>query len=306
MNRTVLTLVGVIAAILVVLGLSAVYTVHQAHQALVLQFGQPVRVVQEPGLRFKIPFIQNVIYYDRRLLDFDADAQEVITLDQKRLVVDAFARYRIVDPLRFYQAVGNEAVVRARLGAVVSASLRNTLGSVPFSAVLSEQRSQLMRKITELVVAEARPFGIEVIDVRIMRSDLHPDNSQAIFGRMQTEREREARQERAGGAETAQRIRAEAERDRTVLLAEAQKRAQILRGEGEGDATRIFAEAFNRDPSFYSFYRSLQAYRYSLGDGSTMMVLSPDSDYFRYFRDLRGAEPAAGAPKEPAGQGSGQ
>ena len=307
MNRTALTLAGIIAAILIVLGLSSLYTVHQAQQALVLQFGQPVRVVQEPGLRFKMPFIQNVIYYDKRLLDFDADAQEVITVDQKRLVVDAFARYRIVDPLRFYQAVGNEAVVRARLGAVVSASLRNTLGSVPFSAALSEQRSQLMRKMTELVVVEARPFGIEVIDVRIMRSDLHPDNSPAIYGRMQTEREREAKQERAGGAETAQRIRAEAERDRTVLLAEAQKKAQILRGEGDGDATRIFADAFNRDPNFYSFYRSLQAYRYSLGDGSSTMVLSPDSDFFRYFRDLRGAEPAAGAaPKPPAGRSSGQ
>lgn len=299
MNRTIF--IGA-AIVLGFIGLfvagGSVFTVHQAEQALVLQLGKPVRVVKDPGLHFKWPLIQNATSYDQRLLDFDADAQEVIALDQKRLVVDAFARYRIVDPLLFYQSVGGETVMRARLGAIVTASIRNVLGSVPFSAVLTAQRAELMHRITELVVDETKQFGIAVQDVRIMRADLHPDNSPAIFARMQTEREREARQERAAGAETAQRIRAEAERDRTVILAEAQKRGQILRGEGEGEATRIFAEAFNQDAAFYSFYRSLQAYREALGDGNSTMVLSPDSDFFRYFRDQRGAPvPGEGGAK---------
>jgi len=303
MNRTVLTVVAVVLAILVVISMSAFYTVHQAQQALVLQFGQPVKVVRTPGLQIKLPFVQNVIYYDKRLLDFDAEAQEVIALDQKRLVVDAFARYRIVDPLRFYQAVGTEAIVRARLGAIVIASVRNVLGSVPFSAVLTDRRTDLMRRITELVQAESGAFGIAVTDVRIMRADLHPDNSPAIYARMQTEREREARQERAEGAETGQRIRAEAERERTVLLADAQRRAQILRGEGDGQAAKIFADAYSQDSEFYAFFRSLQAYRQAFGDGnSTTMVLSPDSEFFKYFRDVRGSEgvaPRAGAAPTP-------
>jgi membrane protease subunit HflC len=188
--------------------------------------------------------------------------------------------------------------MRARLSAVVNASLRNVLGSVPFSAVLSNRRSELMRQISDLVVAETKSFGVQVQDVRIMRADLHPDNSPAIYARMQTEREREARQERAQGAETGQRIRAEAERDRTVILAEAQRQAQVLRGQGDADATRIFAEAFNRDPQFYSFYRSLQAYRQAIGEGTTL-VLTPESEFFRYFRDMQGATGAA-PPAAPA------
>lgn len=296
MNRTVLTVIAVVLAILVIVSMSAFYTVHQAQQALVLQFGQPVNLVREPGLRLKLPFIQNVIFYDKRLLDYDAEPQEVIALDQKRLVVDAFARYRIVDPLRFYQTVGSEAVVKARLGATVTASVRNVLGSVPFSAVLTDQRSALMRRMTELVQAEASVFGIEVTDVRIMRADLHPDNSPAIYARMQTEREREARQNRAEGAETGQRIRAEAERERTVLLADAQKRAQIRRGEGDGSAAKIFADAYSQDSEFYSFFRSLQAYRQAFGDGNSTMVLSPDNEFFKYFRDIRGAD---GGPQQP-------
>jgi membrane protease subunit HflC len=256
--------------------------------------------VQDAGLKMKIPFVQNVVYFDKRLLDFDADAQEVIMADQKRLVVDAFARYRIVDPLLFYQAVGNEANMRARLSAIVNSSLRNVLGSVPFSAVLTARRAELMHQISQSVVAEAKSFGVNVMDVRIMRADLHPDNSAAIYGRMQTEREREAKQERAEGAETAQRIRAEADRDRTVILADAQRQAQILRGQGDAEATGIFANAFNRDPEFYGFYRTLQAYQRSLGDGATTMVLSPDSEFFRYFHDRRG-EPQKAPPSRPAG-----
>jgi membrane protease subunit HflC len=299
MNRTLLTIVGVLAAIALAIGLSAVYTVHQTQQAMVLQFGDPVRVVQAPGLHWKIPVFQNVVYFDKRLLDFDADPQEVILQDQKRLVVDAFARYRITDPLLFFQTVGTENAMRSRLGAIVIASLRNVLGSVPFSAVLTSRRSELMRQIRDLVVAEAKSFGVEVVDVRIMRADLHPDNSPAIFARMQTEREREAKTERAEGAETAQRIRAEAERDRTVLLADAQRQASILRGQGDAEATRAFADAYSRDAEFYAFYRSLQAYRTVLSDGNSTLVLTPDSDFFRYFRDLKGSE-GTGSSVRPA------
>jgi modulator of FtsH protease HflC len=299
MNRTFLTAIGIIAAIILVVGYSSVYTVHQTQQAMVLQFGNPVRVVQTPGLHFKVPFIQDVQRFSKQLLDFDADPQEVILQDQKRLVVDAFARYRIVDPLLFFQTVGTENAMRSRLGAIVIASLRNVLGSVPFSAVLTSRRSELMRQIRDLVVVEAKSFGVEVVDVRIMRADLHPDNSPAIFARMQTEREREAKTERAEGAETAQRIRAEAERDRTVLLADAQRQSSILRGQGDAEATRVFADAFNRDPEFYAFYRSLQAYRNVLSDGSSTLVLTPDSDFFRYFRDLKGSD-STGSSVRPA------
>jgi membrane protease subunit HflC len=295
MNRALLTGLAVVAAVVVLVVFNIFYAVPQAQQAIVLQFGRPIAVVQEPGLHAKVPFVQNVVYFDKRLLDFDADAQEVIMIDQRRMVVDAFARYRIVDPLLFFQSVGTEANMRARLGAIVNASLRNVLGSVPFSAVLSNRRGQLMRQISDSVVNEAKGFGVEVLDVRIMRADLHPDNSPAIYARMQTEREREARTERAQGAETSQRIRAEADRDRTVILAEAQRQAQILRGQGDADATKIFAEAFNRDPQFYSFYRSLQAYRQSIGEGTTL-VLTPESEFFRFFRDMQGTSAPAATP----------
>ena len=289
MNRN-LTLAGAIIVGLIGFVLwNSTFVVEQWRQALVLQLGDPVRIVREPGLKFKLPLLQQVIFFDRRLLDFDADAQEVIMADQKRLVVDAFARYRIVDPLRFFQTVGTEANMRNRLSAIVVASLRNVLGSVPFVQVLSARRAELMRQISDAVVIEAKPFGVEVIDVRIMRADLHPDNSPAIYARMQTERQREANQERAEGAEMSQRIRAEAERDRTVLLADANRQANILRGQGDADATKTFADAFNRDANFYAFYRSLQAYQRALGDGNSTMVLSPDSDFFRFFRDLQGA-----------------
>ena len=299
MNRNLMMAISIVLGGALFVVWNALFVVDQRQQALVLQLGDPVRIVREPGLKIKIPFVQQVSYYDRRLLDFDADAQEVIMADQKRLVVDAFARYRIVDPLRFYQTVGTEANMRNRLSAIVVASMRNVLGSVPFSEVLTARRSALMRQISDLVVAESNSFGVEVIDVRIMRADLHPDNSPAIFARMQTERQREANQERAEGAELGQRIRAEAERDRTVILADAQRQAQILRGVGDAEATAIFADAFNRDPQFYGFYRSLEAYRKALGDGQATMVLSPDSDFFRYFRELQGTPGGNGRPRAP-------
>jgi len=283
MNRNFAIAAGALAAVVLVLALSALFTVHQTQQALVLQFGEPKRVVTEPGLHVKLPFVQNAVYIDRRVLDFDAEAQEVILGDQKRLVVDAFARYRIVDPLRFYQSVGTEAVLRGRIDTILDASLRKVLGEVPLFTVLSADRSALMNKIRQQANTEAKQFGIDIVDVRIKRADLPAENSQAIYRRMQTEREREAKELRAQGAELGQRIRARADRERRVIIAEAEKDSQIIRGEGDAQAVKIFADAFGRDVDFFTFYRSMQAYRNALADDSTSVVLSPDSQFFRYF-----------------------
>ncbi|GGB37527.1 protein HflC [Tistrella bauzanensis] len=308
MRKGLLTIAGIAAVAVAIVGISASYVVHQTEQALVLQLGEPRKVVKEPGLHFKLPFIQNVVFYDNRVLDFDADVQELIASDQKRLVVDSFARFRIVDPLRFYQAVGSEAVVRARLDSIVNASLRNVLGSVPLSSVLTSQRAELMAQTAQIVNGEAKSFGIEVLDVRMRRVDLPEANSQAIFSRMRTEREREATELRAQGAELAQRIRSRADRERTVLLAEARREAQIARGEGDATASKIFADSFGQDAAFFDFYRSLQAYRAALGNSDTTMLLSPNGEFFRYFGSDgtlnlpggNGAAPAALAPA-PAG-----
>jgi membrane protease subunit HflC len=282
-NRNLLIGIGVALGVIALLVTSSLFTVHQTQQALVLQFGDPKRIITEPGLHMKIPFIQNAIYIDRRVLDYDAISEEVILGDQKRLVVDAFARYRIVDPLRFYQSVGSEEVFRGRINTILDASLRKVLGEVPLFTVLSEDRSELMNRIREQANVEAKQFGIDVIDVRIKRADLPPENSQAIYRRMQTEREREAKELRAQGAEMAQRIRARADRERRELLAEARKEAQITRGEGDAEAVRIFADAFGQNIDFFTFYRSMQAYRDALGDDNTSFVLSPDSEFFRFF-----------------------
>ena len=291
MNRKVLVGVGIAIVAVLILATSALFTVNQAEQAIVLQFGDPKRVIREPGLKVKIPFIQNVVFYDKRLLDYAPPSEEVIASDQKRLVVDSFARYRIVDPLRFYQTVGSEALVQTRLGATVSASLRRGIGNVTLAQVLSEERSKILEEIRIDVNKAATNFGIDVIDVRLRRADLPEENSQAIFARMQSEREREAREFRAQGAELAQRIRSRAERERTVIIAEAQKQAQVLRGDGEGESVKIYGDAFGKDPSFFSFYRSMQAYREALGAGDTTMVLSPDSDFFRFFSNRDGGPP---------------
>ena len=282
MSRAILALVVLIGIALVALS-GAVFTVHETKQALVLQFGRFIRTVAEPGLHFKVPFLQNVVYIDRRVLDFDAPAEEVILGDQKRLVVDAFARYRIVDPQRFYQAVRDEAGLRQRIDTVLDASLRKVLGDTPLFSVLSSDRSTLMDRIEADANARVKSFGVDVVDVRIKRADLPPENSEAIYRRMQTEREREAKELRAQGYELGQRIRASADRERRVIIAEAQKKAQILRGQGDGEATRIFAEAFGKDIDFFSFYRSMQAYRDALGDESTSFVLSPDGEFFQFF-----------------------
>ncbi|MCO6416850.1 protease modulator HflC [Siccirubricoccus sp. KC 17139] len=296
MNRLILLVV--VLGVVVVGAMSALFTVHQTQQVLITRFGEPRRVISEPGLNWKVPLVDSVIAFDRRLLDFDAPGQEVILGDQRRIVVDTFTRYRITNPLRFYQTVGaTEGGIRLRLAPIVSSTLRNTLGSETLLAVLSADRARIMGEIRQRVDQEAKNFGIEVTDVRIRRADLPEENTQAILSRMQSERERVAREQRAEGAEQAQRIRAAAERDRTVLLAEAQSQAEILRGQGEQMAIRIFAEAFQQDPEFFQFWRTMQAMREAFSDGESRMLLSPDSEFFRYFRSL----PQAAAPASPPG-----
>ncbi len=305
MNTRLLAVAAGAGAVVLFLLLNAMFTVHQTMQALVLQFGNPVRIIQEPGLHFKVPFIQQVEFYEKRVLDFDAPSVELVLGDQKRLVVDAFARYRINDALRFRQSVGNEAAFRSRLEPIVFSSLRSVLGEVPLFSILSQDRNQLMDRIKTEVNRALTGFGVELVDVRIKRADLPPENSQAVFRRMQTEREREAKELRAQGAEVGQRIRARADRERRVLIAEAQRESEIVRGHGDADAIRIFAEAFGQDPKFFNFYRSLQAYRNALGEGSTNFVLSPDSDFFRYFNGGTVEAPSAGVPGAGADLASG-
>jgi len=277
---------GVAVAALLVIA-SSFFTVQQTQQVLITQFGQPIRVIQEPGLNMKVPFIQNVIIFDRRLLDFEAPGEEIILGDQRRLIVDSFTRYSITDPLLFFQTVGaTEAGIRGRLNSIVTSSLRRVLAGETLLGVLSADRGRIMGDIRRQVNEEARRFGIDVTDVRIRRADLPDENTQAILSRMQSERERVAREARAEGAEVAARIRAQAERDRTVLLAEAEASAAIQRGTGEQEAIRIFAEAFERDPEFFQFWRTMQAYRDVFSTGESRMVLTPESDFFRYFREM--------------------
>jgi modulator of FtsH protease HflC len=285
----------VVAIVVVALGLiaiasSALFTVNQTEQALLLQFGELKSVVKDPGLHVKIPLVQNVVYLDNRVLDLDTPPEELIASDQKRLVVDALARYRIVDPLKFFQSVGNELGMQNRLARVVGGTLRNVIGNYTLIDVVSDKRAVIMEAIKKQVNSEMSSFGIDVIDVRIRRADLPQANSEAIFARMRSERDREAKQARAEGAEAAQRIRARADRDRTVILAEAQKTSQITRGEGDAQSVKIYADAFGKDPQFFAFYRSMEAYKKALGSGDgTTMVLSPDSEFFRYFGSSDGA-----------------
>jgi len=291
MNRLGLIGGGILAIVALIAILSAVFTVEQRQQALVLQFGEVKDVIQEPGLHFKIPIIQDVITFDNRLLDYDAPAEEVIASDQKRLVVDAFARYHIDNPLLFYQTVRDEAILRPRLGSIINTNLRRVLGTVPLEALVSEDRGDLMRRIAASVRSEAAPFGIRVEDVRIKRADLPQANSEAVFRRMQTERQQEAAELRALGDQQSRRIRAEADREKVVIVAEAEKDSQILRGEGEGEMNRIFADSFGKDPEFFAFYRSMQAYQEALSGDDTTMVLSPDSEFFRYFGEFDSPSP---------------
>ncbi|ESR27299.1 protease modulator HflC [Lutibaculum baratangense] len=267
---------------------SAAFTVNEAQQALILRFGDPRRVIQEPGLHWKVPIADNIFYLDDRILDLDSPVQELIASDQKRLVVDAFARFRIADPLRFYQAVGTVDAAEARLATILNSALRRVLGEQTFFAVVRDQRDALMRDITAQVNREAQNFGIDVVDVRIRRADLPQANSEAIYRRMQTEREQEASQIRAEGEEQARRIRSRADRESTILVAEAQRSSEQIRGEGDALRNQIFANAYTRDPGFFDFYRSMQAYDNGLRGETTRFIMRPDSDFFRYFVNAQG------------------
>lgn len=283
---------GITAVVLVLVlgfvGFLSVFTVQQTESALVLQLGEPKRVLTTPGLHFKIPLIQNIVKIDNRILHLDAAPAEVIASDQKRLVVDAYLRYKITDPLLFFQAVTNEAAANLRLQSLLESALRETLGTQSLNAIISGQRLALMETVTQVTSAQAAGLGITVIDVRIKRADLPEENSQAVYQRMRTGREQEARQIRAEGAEAALITVAGADREVTVILANADRDSEILRGEGDAIAIELFADAFGKDIEFFSFYRSMQAYRLALGDGDTTMVLSPDSDFFQYFRSMTG------------------
>ena len=275
-------LVPVIGAI-AFLGYMTLFTVNEIQQAIILQFGDPKRVIQKAGLNYKIPFIQNVVLLDKRILNLDAPSEEVIASDQKRLIVDAFARFKIKDPLKFYISVGNERVARSRLSTIINSRIRGVLGKEELATLVSKERARLMDKITQDVNVEASKLGIEIIDVRIKRADLPQANSEAVYRRMQTERLREAKEFRAEGAEIAQTVRSTADKEVTIILAEANKKSEILKGEGDGKRNKIFAEAFGKDPNFFSFYRAMQSYEKSLIGGETSLILSPDSEFFRFF-----------------------
>ena len=269
--------------VLAVTGYQSLFIVQEINQAIVLQFGDPKKIITKPGLNFKIPFIQNVAYLDRRVLNLDTPPEEVIAADQKRLIVDAFARFRIVDPLKFYISVGNEAVARSRLATIINSRIRGVLGTQNLATLLSIDRSKHMATIQNDVNVEAQNFGITIVDVRIKRADLPQANSEAIFKRMQTEREREAKEFRAQGAEIAAKITSTADKEVTVILATDNKQSEIMKGEGDGARNRIFANAFGRDPQFFAFYRAMQSYVKALIGGDTSLILSPDSDFFKFF-----------------------
>src|SRR6266498_341437 len=283
---------GVVALILLfvvlIVGYSSVFTVSQTEQVLVVRLGEPVRVVTEPGLNFKAPFIDTVISIDKRILDLENPSQEVIAFDRRRLVVDAFARYRIKNALRFYQSIGSIQAANIQLTTLLNGSLRRVLGEATFIQIVRDEREALMGKIREQLDKEADGYGISVVDVRIRRADLPEQNSQAVYQRMQTERQREAAEFRAQGSQKSQEIRARADRDVTVLVAEATSRAEQIRGEGDAERNRIFAEAFGRDLDFFAFYRSMQALEAGLKHNDTRMLLKPDSEFFRYFVDPSG------------------
>lgn len=272
----------VLGAVLILL-FSSAYIVYQPEQAIVLQFGEPVRVINEPGLKFKLPFVQNVIFYDSRLLNLDPPAQEVVLNDKKRLDVDSFTRYRIINPLQFYQTVRTEEQARSKLAEIVNSSLRKVLGRVTLTELLSQQRTQIMHDISSIVKKDAEAIGVSVADVRIRRADLPREVMQAINDRMKTERQRDAKEFRAKGQQQARNIRATADKEATIIVAEAEKNAQITRGQGDKEAVELWNRIVGQDVEFYDFYRSLDAYRKSLSNNETSLVLSPDSDFFKYF-----------------------
>ena len=283
MRKIILPIIGVLA----LTAFFSIFIVKEVHQAIVLQFGDPKRIILKPGLNFKLPFIQNVVFLDKRILNLDAPPEEVIASDQKRLIVDAFARFQIVDPLKFYISVGNERVARSRLSTIINSRIRSVLGTQELQTLLSEDRNKQMALIQEGVNNEAQNFGIKIVDVRIKRADLPQANSDAIYRRMQTEREREAKEFRAKGAEMAVTITSTADKEVTVILAEAQKKSEIMKGEGDGQRNKIFADAFGKDAEFFAFYRAMQAYERALIGGETSLIMSPDSEFFKFFGNVK-------------------
>ena len=276
-----------IIIVLAVTAFFSIFIVKEVNQAIVLQFGDPKKIILKPGINFKLPFIQNVVYLDKRILNLDTPPEEVIASDQKRLIVDAFARFQIIDPLKFYISVGNERVARSRLSTIINSRIRNVLGQQELQTLLSQDRTKQMALIQEGVNNEAENFGIKIVDVRIKRADLPQANSDAIYRRMQTEREREAKEFRAKGAEMAVTITSTADKEVTVILADAEKKSQIMKGEGDGKRNKIFADAFGQDPQFFAFYRAMQAYEKALIGGETSLILSPDSEFFKFFGDIK-------------------
>ncbi|WP_339848628.1 protease modulator HflC [uncultured Nisaea sp.] len=287
MNRG-LAVLGVLVLIAGFVAYSMLFVVPQVQQAIVLQFGAPMEAVKDPGLKFKLPW-QNVVYYDKRVLDLDPPKQQVILSDQKRLDVDSYARFKIVDPLLFFQTVKDEMGARSRLSPIINSALRRVLGNETLLSILSDQRISIMASIRQQANDGARPLGMELVEVRIRRADYPEETSLNIYNRMKSEREREAKEFRAQGQEEAQKIRADADKQRVVIVAEAKKQSEMLRGQGDAEAIRIYAEAFGKDPEFFAFYRSMQAYRNAMKGGDTTMVLSPDSDFFKYFKNIEGA-----------------
>lgn len=283
-NFKIKYIVIALVALVLITVTQSLYTVQQFEQAIVLQFGEPVRVVKEPGLKIKTPFIQNVIYYDTRLLNLDPPAQEIVLGDKKRLDVDSFTRYQIVDPLKFFKTVRTEYQAQSKLEEIVNSSVRNVLGRITLKELLSEKRSQIMADISSAVKKDASQIGVQVAEVRIRRADLPMEVLQAINDRMKAERERDAKEARAEGQQAAQQIRAKADKESTIIVAEAEKKAQIIKGEGDKAATQIWNEAAGTDAEFYAFYRSLEAYRKAMP--SSKLVLSPDTKFFDYFKGI--------------------
>lgn len=288
MNKSIIG--GIFLLVVAFIGYGSLFTVSMVQQAIVLQFGDARKVVVEPGLHFKLPFVQNVIYIDKRILNLNSPPgnEPIISSDQKQLVVDAFSRYRIVDPLKFYQAFPDPRLAVGRLQSIFTSSLREIIADESLQTIVSKDRTALMLRVKKIFDSEVTIFGLEIVDVRIRRVDLPKANSQAIFRRMETARQQEAAQFRARGSEAAQRIRSKADRDVTVLLAEAKRDGQKTRGEGDATRNKIFADAYNKDPEFFAFYRSMLAYQKGLDGKNTTMVISPDSEFFRYFANPTG------------------
>jgi membrane protease subunit HflC len=295
---------GIVALIVllavIVIGYASLFTVTQTEQALLVRLGEPVRVVTEPGLNFKAPFIDTVISIDKRILDLENPSQEVIAFDQRRLVVDAFARYKIKNALRFYQSIGSIQAANIQLTTLLNASLRRVLGEATFIQIVRDDREVLMGKIRDQLDKEADGYGIAVVDVRIRRADLPENNSAAVYQRMQTERQREAAEFRAQGGQKAQEIRSKADREATVIIAEANSTAEQVRGAGDGERNRLFAEAYGKDADFFAFYRSMTAYENGLKANDTRFLLRPDSDFFKFFGNPSGKPRAQAQPEQAA------